>query len=64
MRSLTSCSAIFTRSTIAVAVADANYVRNVQADYIDDTYKILPEPHDFSGPPVRTDSSLERYVWQ
>jgi len=29
-------------STVAVAVADANYVRNVQAYYVDDTYKILP----------------------
>lgn len=27
-------------STIAVAVANANYVRNVQAYYIDDTYKL------------------------
>ena len=30
------------QSTVAVAVADANYVRNVQAYYIDDTYKLLP----------------------
>ena len=30
------------QSTVAVAVADANYVRNVQAYYVDDTYKILP----------------------
>ena len=30
------------QSTVAVAVANANYVRNVQAYYIDDTYKILP----------------------
>jgi hypothetical protein len=29
-------------SSIAVAVADANFVRNVEAGYIDDTYKILP----------------------
>ena len=29
-------------SAVAVAVADANYVRNVQAYYVDDTYKILP----------------------
>ena len=29
-------------STVAVAVADANYVRNVQDYYVDDTYKILP----------------------
>ena len=30
------------QATAAVAVADANYVRNVQAYYIDDTYKLLP----------------------
>ena len=30
------------QATIAVAVADANYVRNVEAVYGDDTYKILP----------------------
>lgn len=30
------------QETIAVAVADANYVRNVQAYYVDDTYKALP----------------------
>jgi hypothetical protein len=30
------------QSTVAVAVADANYVRNVEAAYADDTYKILP----------------------
>ena len=30
------------QSTVAVAVADANYVRNVEAAYVDDTYKILP----------------------
>jgi hypothetical protein len=30
------------QSTVAVAVADANYVRNVQAYYVDDTYKALP----------------------
>jgi hypothetical protein len=29
-------------STVAVAVADANYVRNVIAAYVEDTYKILP----------------------
>ena len=29
-----------TQSTVAVAVADANYVRNVEAAYADDTYKI------------------------
>jgi hypothetical protein len=29
-------------STVAVAVANANYVRNVQAYYVDDTYKLLP----------------------
>ena len=28
-------------STVAVAVANANYVRNVQSYYVDDTYKIL-----------------------
>ena len=30
------------QSTVAVAVANANYVRNVEAAYFDDTYKILP----------------------
>jgi hypothetical protein len=30
------------QSTVAVAVANANYVRNVQAYYVDDTYKIMP----------------------
>ena len=30
------------QSTVAVAVADANYVRNVEAAYVDDTYKVLP----------------------
>jgi hypothetical protein len=30
------------QSTVAVAVANADYRRNVQAYYIDDTYKILP----------------------
>ncbi|HEV2324440.1 MAG TPA: carboxypeptidase-like regulatory domain-containing protein [Terracidiphilus sp.] len=30
------------QATVAVAVANANYVRNVQAYYVDDTYKILP----------------------
>jgi hypothetical protein len=30
------------QSTVAVAVADANYVRNVQSYYVDDTYKVLP----------------------
>jgi hypothetical protein len=29
-------------STVAVAVANADYRRNVQAYYVDDTYKILP----------------------
>jgi len=31
------------QATTAVAVADANYVRNVQAYYGDDTYKVLPK---------------------
>ena len=30
------------QSTVAVAVANANYVRNVEAFYGDDTYKVLP----------------------
>src|SRR5579872_4787446 len=30
------------QSTVAVAVADANYVRNVEDAYADDTYKLLP----------------------
>ena len=30
------------QATVAVAVADANYVRNTQAYYLDDTYKVLP----------------------
>lgn len=30
------------QATVAVAVANANYVRNVQAYYVDDTYKVLP----------------------
>jgi outer membrane receptor protein involved in Fe transport len=30
-------------TTIAVAVANANYVRNVEAFYLDDTYKITPK---------------------
>lgn len=30
------------QSTVAVAVANADYRRNVQAYYVDDTYKILP----------------------
>ncbi len=30
------------QSTVAVAVANANYVRNVEAAYAQDTYKILP----------------------
>jgi hypothetical protein len=30
------------QSTVAVAVANANYVRNVEAAYIDDTYKVRP----------------------
>ena len=29
------------QSSVAVAVANANYVRNVQAYYVDDTYKVL-----------------------
>ena len=29
-------------SSVALAVADANYVRNVEAAYFDDTYKLLP----------------------
>src|SRR6185437_11952080 len=31
------------QSTVAVAVADANYVRNVESAYVDDTYKITPK---------------------
>ena len=31
------------QATTAVAVANANYVRNVEAVYADDTYKILPK---------------------
>ena len=31
------------QSTVAVAVANANYVRNVEAAYVDDTYKITPK---------------------
>ncbi len=31
------------QATVAVAVADANYVRNVQAYYADDTYKVMPK---------------------
>ncbi|HKO19338.1 MAG TPA: carboxypeptidase-like regulatory domain-containing protein [Acidobacteriaceae bacterium] len=31
------------QSTVAVAVADANYVRNVEAAYVDDTYKVTPK---------------------
>ena len=30
------------QSTVAVAVANANYVRNVEAAYVDDTYKMFP----------------------
>jgi hypothetical protein len=30
------------QSVVAVAVANANYVRNVQAYYLDDTYKVRP----------------------
>ena len=30
------------QSSVAVAVANANYVRNVQAYYVDDTFKVLP----------------------
>jgi hypothetical protein len=31
------------QTTYAVQIADANYVRNVEAAYIDDTYKITPK---------------------
>lgn len=31
------------QSTVAVAVAKANYVRNVESAYVDDTYKITPK---------------------
>ena len=31
------------QSTAAVAVANANYVRNVQSAFVDDTYKVLPK---------------------
>lgn len=31
------------QATVAVAVANANYVRNVQAYYFDDTYRVLPK---------------------
>ena len=31
------------QATVAVAVANANYVRNVEAFYADDTYKVLPK---------------------
>ena len=31
------------QSTVAVAVANANYVRNVENAYVDDTYKISPK---------------------
>jgi hypothetical protein len=31
------------QSTVAVAVANANYVRNVESAYVDDTYKISPK---------------------
>jgi carboxypeptidase family protein len=30
------------QATVAVAVADANYMRNVEAFYADDTFKVLP----------------------
>ena len=30
------------QSTVAVAVANANYVRNLESGYVDDTYKMLP----------------------
>lgn len=30
------------QSTVAVAVANANYLRNVENAYVDDTYKVLP----------------------
>ena len=31
------------QSTVAVAVANANYVRNVESAYVDDTYKLTPK---------------------
>jgi hypothetical protein len=31
------------QATVAVAVANANYVRNVQAYYVDDTYRVMPK---------------------
>jgi hypothetical protein len=31
------------QATVAVAVANANYLRNVEAFYADDTYKVLPK---------------------
>ena len=31
------------QSTVAVAVANANYVRNVESAYVDDTYKLSPK---------------------
>jgi hypothetical protein len=31
------------QATVAVAVANANYIRNMQSYYADDTYKILPK---------------------
>ncbi len=31
------------QSTVAVAVANANYVRNVESAYVDDTYKVSPK---------------------
>jgi hypothetical protein len=31
------------QATVAVAVANANYVRNVEAFYADDTYKVMPK---------------------
>lgn len=31
------------QASVAVAVANANYVRNLQAYYVDDTYKVLPK---------------------
>ena len=31
------------QSTVAVAVANANYVRNVESAYVDDTYKVTPK---------------------
>ena len=37
------------QSTVAVAVANANYVRNVESAYVDDTYKITPKLTIWAG---------------